>query len=251
MRKTGVSRNIMCCPNCDKNTESVHALVLKQIFKHYYPDTIEEECSCINPNTQRVMPTDIVNHRLKIAIEVQGQYHKMDSQKERDIIKKQFWQSKNYSFYDYPIDGISVLSYIQYFFPDIREIPNWVDFNYNSKLNIIEIQKLLDAGYKVKEIADILLINVHRIYDALHNGNLIYPEEYIKSNRHPVIMLDKNFNYIKEFGSMRDAERENNITKGLIASCIYYKTYRSNGFYWIPKELYNNSFFKSITQYLT
>lgn len=60
------------CPNCDQHFESLHALVLKQMFKHYYPDTVEEDPSCINPQTGAILPTDIVNHRLKIAIEVQG-----------------------------------------------------------------------------------------------------------------------------------------------------------------------------------
>jgi len=78
------------CPNCDGHLESIHAIVLKQMFKHYYPDSIEEDPSCINPKTNAVMPTDIVNHRLKIAIEVQGQWHRFKSQKERDRIKKEY-----------------------------------------------------------------------------------------------------------------------------------------------------------------
>lgn len=246
MRKTGVSRNIVACPNCDGNTESLHALVLKQIFKYYYPDSIEEEKSCINPNTKCVMPTDIVNHRLKIAIEVQGQYHKIPAQKERDLIKKQFWENKQYTFYDYPIDNVPVLTYIQYFFPDLKEIPDWVDFNYNSKLNLHVIQKMLDDGYKVLEIADELSINVHRIYDALHLGNLMYPQDYIKGTRRPVIMLDKDLRYLKEYPSFSDAEIDNEITRGLIASCVYYGTYHSNGHYWIPKDLYTNGFIKQL-----
>ena len=60
------------CPNCNTNkTESNHASILKQIFIHEYPDTSIEDKSCINPKTKRPFPTDIVNHRMKIAIEIQ------------------------------------------------------------------------------------------------------------------------------------------------------------------------------------
>lgn len=242
MRKTGIQRNIMACPYCDGNTESVHALVLKQIFKHYYPDTVEEDRSCINPLTNHVMPTDIVNHNLRISIEVQGQYHNRESQKQRDIIKKQYWESRQYDFYDYPIDGVSVLEYVQYFFPDLKDIPDWVDFNYNSKLNIPEIQQLLNDGYKIIDIADKLNINVHRIYDALQFGNLSYPDNYVKSTRRPVVMLDEDYNYLKEYSSYADAERDNSITKGLISSCVYNKKYYSSGYYWVPKDLYTEDF---------
>lgn len=64
------------CPFCSKfHLESYHASVLKQIFIHKYPDTSLEDRSCINPKTNRALPTDIVNHNLKIAIEIQSGYH--------------------------------------------------------------------------------------------------------------------------------------------------------------------------------
>ena len=105
------------CENCDGRLESVHATVLKQIFLHEYPDTILEERSCVNPNTGVVMATDIVNHNLKIAIEIQGQFHEWEDQKRRDCIKKAFWINKGYKFYDFPIKDTSVLEYIKLFFP--------------------------------------------------------------------------------------------------------------------------------------
>ena len=80
------TRGRLYCPYCDGSTESQHALVLKQVFMHEYPDTILEEKSCINPTTLKIMPTDIVNHRLKIAIEIQSEYH--DIRKDKDLIKK-------------------------------------------------------------------------------------------------------------------------------------------------------------------
>ena len=66
------SRHGITCDKCDGINESLHALVLKQVFMHEYPDTILEDRSCVNPITNAVMPTDIVNHKMKIAIEIQN-----------------------------------------------------------------------------------------------------------------------------------------------------------------------------------
>lgn len=228
------------CNNCDGTTESLHAIVLKQLFMHYYPDTILEDKSCINPNNGAIMPTDIVNHRMKVAIEIQGQFHENDKQKERDLIKKEFWLSKGYSFYDYSIDKMSVLDYVKLFFNDITEIPDYINLEYSNKLNIKKIQELLNSSYKVMDIAEMLNYSPHRIYDALNSNKLTYPNNYLKSNRKRVIQLNKNKEYVNTYNSYAEAERANNITKGLIASCIYYNRYYSSGYYWIPYDEYVN-----------
>lgn len=237
MRKTGISRNIITCSNCDEHYESIHAIVLKQVFKHYYPDSIEEDPSCINPNTNHVMNTDIVNHRLKIAIEIQGQYHQRDTQQERDRIKKKYWIDRGYSFYDYPIDNISVLEYVQYFFPDLNEIPDWVKMDYNKKLNLSKIQKMINSGIKIPQIADELNVNSHRIYNALHCNKLYYPDDYTKGTNRAVVMLDMNYHIIKEYKSYVEAENDNGLTKGAIADVVHKKRYKIDNNYWIPKDL--------------
>lgn len=165
------------CPNCDGTLESLQAIALKQMFVHEYPDTIPEERSCINPNTGYAMPTDIVNHRLQIAIEVQSQWH--DTKQDRDKIKKDFWINKGYKFYAPDIRDYNVLEMLQLFF-DVDEIPDYIDFSYANKLNIKLIQKMLDDLMSPTEISNKLEINVHRIYDAIRAGNLHYNENYIK-----------------------------------------------------------------------
>lgn len=60
----------------------------------------------------------------------------------------------------------------------------------------------------------------------------------LKQMQKKVVQLDKNKNYIKTYNSYREAERENNMKTGLIASCIYYKTNFSKGYYWIPYDEY-------------
>lgn len=168
------------CPNCDGTVESLQALALKQMFVHEYPDTIPEERSCINPNTGCAMPTDIVNHRLKIAIEVQSEWH--DSKQDRDKIKRDFWVNKGYNFYAPDIRDYNVLEILQLFF-NVDEIPDYIDFSYANKLNIKVIQNMLDDLMSPVEISKKLNVKVHRIYDAIGSGNLHYNENYIKGKR--------------------------------------------------------------------
>lgn len=244
MRKTGISRNIITCPNCDDHYESLHAIVLKQIYKHYYPDSIEEDPSCINPNTNCVMKTDIVNHRLKVAIEIQGQFHNRDEQKERDKIKKQYWLDRGYTFYDYSIDNISVLEYVQFFFPDLNEIPDWINMDYNKKLNLKKIQQMLNCGVKVPQIANELHVNKHRIYDALHCNKIYYPELYKKGTNRAIVKLDTDFNIIQEYQSYTEAEIDNGLTKGAIADAVHKNRYKVRDYFWIPKDYYEKGDFK-------
>ena len=180
-KNDNTNRNHVVCPNCDGRTESIHALVLKQMFKHYYPDTIEEDKSYTNPITNKICPTDIVNHRLKIAIEIQSQWHDFEDIKIKDKMKKEYWISKGYDFYDPDIRDYSILEMCQLFF-DIDVIPNWINYKYSNKLNIKEIQKLLDNGTIISEIAIMLGVDKHRIYDAIYNKKLFYPKDYKYKN---------------------------------------------------------------------
>lgn len=180
-RNDNFSRTHVFCPNCDGRTESMHALILKQLFLYYYPDTIVEEKSFINPNTNKICPTDIVNHSLKIAIEIQSHWHDYEGKKIKDKLKKQYWISKGYNFYDPDIRDYSILEMCQIFF-DIDSIPDWINYNYSNKLNLKEIQKQLNNGAIIPEIANKLQIDKHRIYDAIYNKKLFYPKNYKHKN---------------------------------------------------------------------
>ena len=65
----------------------------------------------------------------------------------------------------------------QIFF-NIDELPDWINYKYGNKLNIDEIQKMLNSNLTVHKIADVLSINPHRIYDAIHFKKLFYPNNY-------------------------------------------------------------------------
>lgn len=171
------SRSHVICKNCDGKLESIHALVLKQMFLHYYPDTSIEDKSYRSPITNKICPTDIVNHRLKIAVEIQSQWHDFEDIKIKDNMKKKFWVEKGYSFYAPDIRDYSILEMCQLFF-DINEIPDWINYDYSNKLNIKTAQNLMNSGMSIPEIAEKMSIDKHRLYDAIYSKKIFYPKNY-------------------------------------------------------------------------
>lgn len=238
--KGNSNRSILTCPNCDGRCESVHALVLKQMFKHYYPDTIEEEKSCVNPLTGCILPTDIVNHRLKIAVEIQSEWHDREYQKIKDKIKKEFWINKGYKFYDPDIRDYSVLGMCKIFF-DISELPDYINYEYSNKLNIKKAQELLDKDLSPRAVAEILNTNIHVIYDAIGYGKLHYSDTYVSSDKTAVVQLDNNLNYVAEFDTIKNAKNSTGCKN--ISGALKSKTHYSGGYYWVSKtDYYNNTY---------
>lgn len=245
-RNDSINRKHLVCWNCDGNNESIHALVLKQMFLYNYSDTIVEDESCINPQTNKIMPTDIVNHRLKIAIEVQSQWHDLKERKIRDAYKKQFWINRGYDFFDPDIRDYSVLEMCQLFF-DIVELPSYINYDYNHKLNIKNIQQLLNNKVSVPEIAKKLNINKHRIYDAIYCNKLVYPVDYKDADLRPVAQYDMNGVFIKLFISISEASHETGISRHNICAALKRKSHYSSGYYWFDKTDYENGNAKVIS----
>ena len=228
----------LSCPFCDGTFESMHAIVLKQLFMKLKEGTELEEPSCINPLTGAILPTDIVNHKEKIAIEIQSVFHLRESQKIKDKIKKDYWISRGYTFYDYFIEKYSVLEYCQLFFPDLQEIPKWAKTTITNKLNYKKIQEYINNGYSIQDTTIHFNISAHRIYDALHTKRLYYPKEYWDRYKKPLVQLDIHKNFIRQFSSYQEAAEETGILKSNIISCVNNKRYYANGYYWIPLKDY-------------
>lgn len=134
------------CPFCEANRlESAHALILKQVWAHEVLGTICEDRSCVNPKTNCAMPTDIVNHNLKIAIEIQSWFHDKDIRDRwwKDQYKQQYWISQGYDFFAIDHRKFTVIGLIQLFFPYIKEVPDYVDVQYSNKMNEKIIQEIL------------------------------------------------------------------------------------------------------------
>ncbi len=236
-RNDNASRHCVSCPNCDGRTESLHAIVLKQLFAHYEPDTIMEDPSFINPNTHKPMPTDIVNHRLKIAIEIQSHWHDFPDKVERDKMKKQYWIDKGYAFYDPDIRDYSVIEMARLFF-DINEIPSFVDLNIANKINIKKVQQSLNDGLTLPEISRLYNIRLHRLHDAIAAKKIFYPTNYVRGDYTPIIQFDSDWNYLAEYDSIKQAAEQNNLKAGNISSALYHGKNYSGGYYWIKKKDY-------------
>lgn len=220
----------LCCPNCDYTFESTHASVLKQIFLHECPDTIIEDKSFISPLTNHVMPTDIVNHKLKIAIEIQSQWHDFPDKIKHDKMKRNYWIERGYSFYSPDIRDYTILEMCQLFF-DIKELPEYLDYALNKKLNLREIQNRLNSGDTILKIAEELNVSSHRIYDALYNGKLNYPKDYKNACFVSVNQYDDEGNLLNTFDSIAQAARANNIKEKTLATAIS-RGLKCGGFNW-------------------
>lgn len=240
-RRHGKQHRGLTCPYCDGTFESMHAVVLKQLFLKLKQGTELEEPSCINPLTGMALPTDIVNHKEKIAIEIQSAFHLREEQKVKDKIKKEYWISRGYAFYDYFIEDYSVLEYCQLFFPDLQEIPKWIKTTITSKINYKKVQEYLNKGHSVQEASLFFNINAHRIYDAIHFKRLYYPKGYEDRYKIPVVQLDIHKKYINQYNCYNEASEQTGILKRNIISCINSKRYYANGYYWIPLKDYETN----------
>lgn len=246
----GIDKYYKQCPKCNTNkTESNHASILKQVFLHNYPDTSLEDKSCINPKTNRAFPTDIVNHRLKIAIEIQSSYHDKPERQKVDKFKKNFWINKGYSFYAPDIRDYSILEMIQIFFPKISSIPQYIDYNFSNCIDFTKIQSLLDEGYTISEISEMLDIKNGTIQGFINTKKIFLPKGYKEKvfNIRAVIQLSKNGEYINRFSSLSDMNNHgykigtvNRVLKGtqkFAYDCywVFENDYLS-GNYVLPKE---------------
>lgn len=226
------------CSECNtQKTESHHASALKQVFIHEHPDTIVEDKSCINPKTSRVLPTDIVNHRLKIAIEIQSQWH--DNKVEIDKFKKEFWISKGYNFYDPDIRNYSILEMIQIFFPEIDKTPDYVDYNFSNCIDFNKVQELLDKGHTIKEISSILNLNEHSVRHLSTIGKVKLPEDYKAKmfNIKAFVRLSKNGEFIKRYETLASL-KEDNLAVGTIIRVLKNKQDFAYDSFWVYEDKY-------------
>lgn len=238
----GQDRYYKQCPKCNTNKiESIHASVLKQVFLHEYPDTIVEDKSCINPNTNYVLPTDIVNHRLKIAIEIQSSYHDYEDKKTLDKIKKSFWINQGYSFYDPDIRDYSILQMIQLFFKDIKEVPNYIDYHFGDCIDFRKIQELLNDGKSISEISSITGVKHGTINALCLQNKIVLPKDYKKNilNHRPIVRLSKDNVFIKRYKNLSSVKNDG-LSPNTIRNVLVGKRKFSYGSFWVYEDDYEN-----------
>lgn len=228
------------CPNCkNTKTESTHASVLKQIFLHEYPSTSIEDTSCINPKTNRPLPTDIVNHDLRIAIEVQSRYHDLDEQKEKDKIKKEFWINKGYQFYNPDIRDYSILEMCKLFFNTLNEIPDYINYNFSNCIDYVEVQNYLNDGYSIKEISEIINAKEGTVRHLIFTKKVTLPIDYKDKILHqkPIIRLSKTGEFIKRYINLSSV-KEDNFASGTIIRVLKGKQKYSYDSLWVYEKDY-------------
>lgn len=231
------------CPKCkNTKTESNHALVLKQIFLHKYPSSIIEDPSCRNPQTNRPLPTDIVNHELKIAIEIQSHYHDSYEQQQKDLIKKEYWLHRGYNFYDPDIRNYTILEMCQLFFPDLTDIPDYINYNFANCINCIEVQNYLDFGYSIKEIGMILEKPEGSIRQLVTTKKVFLPSDYKEKilNWKPIVRLGKDGSFIKRYDTL-SAIKIDGFATGTVIRVLKQKQDFAYNSYWVYENDYMNN----------
>lgn len=228
------------CPKCRVNfNDSAHATALKQVFMKKHPDTTLEDRTCINPKTGFALPTDIVNHRLKIVIEIQSRFHDYEYKKETDSYKKQFWIEKGYKFYDPDIRDYTILELIQLFFPEIKEIPEYVDYKMGRAVDHNLVQKMLNDGMMLKEIAIALNKPQGTIDGLIHDKRCVLPEGYHDraNGIRDVVQLTPYGDFVKEYHGYKAIEKEG-FKISPVAHVLRKHQDFSYGYYWLFKEDY-------------
>ena len=119
---------------------------------------------------------------------------------------------------------------IQLFFPYIKEIPDYIDFEYSNKLNDVYIQNLLNEGNTVTEIANKINCKSHTIYDAIRYGRISYPLDYKKAVYSPIIQFDLNGKLIREYDSIKEAIEITGLKS--ISSALNNGRNIYGGYYW-------------------
>lgn len=224
------------CPYC-KKTESMHAIILKQVWRYEHPDTICEDPSCVNPKTNRVLPTDIVNHRLKISIEIQSEYHDNEYKQETDKIKKEFWLNKNYDFYAIDIRDYTPLEMINLFFT-YDKIPSYIDWHYSDTLDCIKLQKYIDKGHSLPEIAMIMDEPYSKLSNAIVSGRV--SDRQAKYPGKKILQFNFDGKLIDEYISKAAIVKKNvNMKNYQIEMAINGEKPDAYNYIWIEKEIYD------------
>lgn len=228
------------CPNCKVNKiESNHASILKQIFIHEYPDTILEDKTCINPKTNHSLPTDIVNHRLKVAIEIQSGFHDIPRKKSIDKFKKEFWINKGYSFSDPDIRDYSILEMVQIFFPHIQKIPLYVNYNFSNCIDFNYVQDLLNDGYTIKDIYEKTGINRSSIRWLVTSKKIKLPDNYKKRvfKTKSIVRLTKDNEFIKRYESLYSV-KDDGFAQGTVRRVLIGTQNFSYNSFWVYEDDY-------------
>ena len=129
---------------------------------------------------------------------------------------------------------------IQLFFPEISQIPDYIDYTMGFQFNIIEAQKILNKTKSVLSTAQIMGVSSHKIYDAIYAKRMYYPDDYTNQSHSPVIQLSVNNQFIDSYETIAEAALATGIPRGNISSALRKGRHYSGGFIWYYTKDYIN-----------
>jgi len=243
------------CPECVREgVESKMATTLKQVFKHEYLNTIWEYDIGFRTDKNGISRYDIFVPELNLLVECQSEYHDDDKHKIRDKLKKQFAINNGYTYFELDNRDYSPLEAVQLFFPNIKEIPIYIEFDKNTLRNwdLEYAQKLLNNGYSFMDVANEIGINYKALHNTIMREKLIKPQNYhIEGVK--IVCLSKENELVKIYNSVDSAAQDLGASNGTsISSCLTKKP-RSDtgkirktafGYKWMYYEDYKKLFFK-------
>ena len=237
------------CPDCsNEQSESIMATTLKQVLKHEYTNTIWEHDVGFRTPKGYISRYDIyVPYLDNLLIECQSEYHDNPKQQEIDKLKKEYALDNEYNYLAIDKRDYTPLEAIQIFFPNIDEIPIYIDISKNTNIswNIEKAQKLLDEGYTYLEVANMIEVKYSCIVDSINRDLLIKPKDYkIKNNKNfiKIVCLDKENNkLIRIYNSLTEAAIDikgsiKNIS--LISMVLKNKNKSAYGYKWMYYDKY-------------
>jgi len=229
------------CPDCSyERMESEMATTLKQVLKYEYPYTIWEHDVGFKTPKNYISRYDIFAPQLNnLLIECQSEYHDDPEKQEIDRLKKKYALDNGYNYLALDKRDYTPLEAIQVFFPDMKEIPDYVDLLRNTlrDWDLKEAQELLNKGHTYQEVADIVGATYSAIRHNIGRGKLIKPENYIPAKPERPIKLiaclnKKDNSLFKIFDSLTEAS---NFTgcKTHISSVLNGKRKSAYGYKWM------------------
>jgi len=230
------------CPRCaNERCESIMAITLKQVLKHYYPNTKWEYDIGFKGFSGGKSAYDIYVPDLNLLIECQSEYHDNIEHQKLDLAKKQYAIDNKYEYIAIDKRNFTQLEAIKLFFPEINSIPDWVDTSMRyikSSWDVKKAQDLLNEGYTIPEIGEILQVPYPILQSGVGRKSLIKPDNYkIKQTkqRKKVIQLDLEGNFIQE----HDGITLTGYTATNVSACCRGKDKSYKGFKWMyAKEYY-------------
>ena len=139
------------------------------------------------------------------------------------------------------IRNYSILEMIQLFFPKIAKVPEYIDYKFSNCINHVEVQKMLDNGYTIKEICSETNYSKASIHNAIKAKRILLPDGYKNKvfNIKPIVQLGKDGTYINRFESLCEADR-NGFKSGTIRRVLMKKQNFSYNYFWVFEDDYNN-----------